>query len=303
MKKGCMMGAAVWLKGLRIPLYWASGAPVLLTYALAFRNGKVLHPLMWLAGAVALFVFEVGVNLIAEVADKSEGVFVTQGDTWIPTGPFLIDTTGLPAERIARYAALVFTIAALLGFYLAFETGFIVIILIGVAGFILTVVYAVPPFMLGARGVGEPIPFIAFGPLPALALYFLLTGELSAMAVIVTLPASFWITAVRYAHHLPDRSSRRVSRFMRIYQWRIGNAFLMQTVFLVFGMVAILPIYSLYGPFILVPLAVSALLSYPPLRHTHSSTGNAVDISRGTKYYVALQLGGSVAMAAALLLA
>lgn len=298
-----MMGATVWLKGLRIPLYWASGAPILLTYALAFRNGKALDPLMWLIGAAALLVFEVGVNLISEVADKSEGVFVTQAETWIPTGPYLIDTTGFPAERIARYAALVFTVAALLGFYLAFETGFAVIMLIGAAGFLLTVVYAIPPFMLGVRGVGEPVPFIAFGPLPGLALYFLLSGELSAMAVVVTLPASFWITAVRYAHHLPDRSTRRGSRFLKVHQWRIENAPLMQTAFLLFGIISILPVYPLTGPLILMPLAAAALLSYLPLRHSRSSAGNAVDISRGTKYYVALQLGGSIAMAVALLLA
>ncbi len=296
------MGLTVWLKGIRLPLYWASGAPVLLTLALALRTGLLLRPYLWIWGTVALFVFEIGVNLVAEMADKNEGVFVTQRETWVPTGPYLIDSTGIAAEKLARYAALAFAVAGIAGLYLAALTGFAVIMLIGLAGFILMVVYALPPLMLGVRGIGEPVPFIAFGPLPGLALYFLLSGRLSEMAVLATLPAAFWITAVRFVHHLPDRSMKRGTKFVRIHQWRTDHATFLLSVFLLSAFLSIFAIYPLAGILTLLPAAVSLPLTYSALRSTQAAAGNAVEISRRTKYYLLLQFAGSVAMSIALVL-
>lgn len=297
------MGATVWLKGLRIPLYWASGAPIVLSAALALREGGAIRPVLWALGSCALLVFEIGVNIVAEVTDKNEGVFVTQENTWIPTGPYLMDRTGIAVEKMLSYAAIPLAAAGLIGLYLAAVTGFVVILAIGLAGFALTLAYASPPLMLGLRGLGEPIPFVSFGPLPGLALYFLLTGQLPWMSVLVTVPAAFWITAVRYAHHLPDSSTRRGARFERMHQARIRHAAPVLALLVSMAGISTLIIYPLTGGLVLLPLAVSAAFSALALAHTRMSAGNAVGVSRGTRYYVLLQIAGSAAMAAALILA
>lgn len=296
-------GISVWIKGLRLPLYWASGAPILLSISLASSEGHLAHPLLWLLGSLALLVFEVGVNIVAEVSDKNEGVFVTQEETILPTGPYLIQAKGLAAERLVRYAALSFAIAGLLGIYLAAVTGFVVIMLIGAAGLALTVVYALPPIMLGVRGLGEPVPFIAFGPLPGLALYYLATGLLSYTAVTITLASAFWITAVRYAHHLPDRSTKRGLKFEKMHGNRVRYAFHALAIFLALGFVSISAIYRIAGALTFIPVAIAAPLSYLALRSTRRANGNAVEVSRGSRYYVLLQFLASVGMVISILLA
>lgn len=296
------MDATVWLKGLRIPLYWASGAPIVLSAALAARGDALSHVILWALGATALIVFEIGVNLVAEISDESEGVLVTQQNTWIPTGPYLIKTTGLSQGKMLLASGVVFAAAGAIGLNLAYLTGFTVILSAGAAGFILTVIYAFPPAMLGLRGIGEPVPFIAFGPLPGIALYFLMTGHLSPEAAVVTLPAAFWITAVRYAHHLPDRSIRRGSRFEGMHRKRIEHSREMLTIFVVLGWLSIIPFYLLSGIFVLIPLIGTVPLSAAALRHSNKARGDAVETSGGTKYYVLLQFAGSILTAMVLLL-
>lgn len=296
-------GISVWIKGLRLPLYWASGAPILLSISLASREGLLHHLLLWSLGSLALLVFEVGVNIVAEVSDRNEGVFVTQKDTMLPTGPYFIETKGIAPERLVRYAALTFAIAGLIGLYLAAVTGFVVILLIGVAGLALTFIYALPPLMLGVRGLGEPVPFIAFGPLPGLALYYLATGALSLTAVSITLSTAFWITAVRYAHHLPDRSNRRGLRFEKMHAKRVRYATQALALFLALGFVCIAAVYPLAGAYTIIPVAVAAPLSYFALRTTRRANGNAVEVSKGTRFYVLLQFLASAAMALSILVA
>ncbi len=262
-----------------------------------------LHPALWALGVIALFIFEVGVNIVAEISDKNEGVFVTQEDTWIPTGPFLINRTGIGLERMLRYAALVFAIAGIIGIYLAAVTGFIVILSIGIAGFLLTIIYAVPPFMLGFRGIGEPVPFIAFGPLPGIALYFLMTGNVSLTAAAVTLPAAFWITAVRYAHHLPDRSTKSGARFEGMHRKRVEHASAALATFACLGALSVFILLPIAGALVLLPLTVTIALTYPALRNSMRANGNAVGISGGTRYYALLHLAGSISMAVAMLFA
>ncbi len=296
------MHAIVWLKGLRLPLYWASGAPILLSLALALGSSSLTRPVLWAAGAAALLIFEVGVNIVAEIADRSEGVFVTQREGWLPTGPYLIEETGISNEKMERYAALSFAVSGLIGLYLAFVTGFVVILLTGVAGLALTLIYAAPPLMLGLRGLGEPVPFLAFGPLPGFALYFLATGAISAEAVLLMLPTAFWITAVRFAHHLPDRSMRRGARFEGTHRLRVKYSLQLLTAFVLLAIASIAVMLPVSGPYTLLPVAAAAPFTWAALRSSRRAAGNAVSVSRGTKYYVALQIAGSVAMAVALIL-
>ena len=161
------------VSGLRLPLYWASGGPAVISAALAVFTHNFTHPLLWALGTSALLIFELAVNLVAEVSDGMEGVHVTQAETWIPTGPYFLERSGANREKLLKYGAVAFAVSGLIGLFLAAVTGFTVILLLGFAGLIMTFIYAFPPFELGFRGIGEPVPFLAFGPLPVAALYYL----------------------------------------------------------------------------------------------------------------------------------
>ncbi|MBX8638063.1 MAG: prenyltransferase [Thermoplasmata archaeon] len=290
------------ISGLRFPLYWASGGPIVISAALAIFLHDFTHPQLWAIGSCALFVFEIGVNLVAEVSDGMEGVTVTQSETWIPTGPYLLEKTGMPARKLLMYGAACFALSGIMGLYLASVTGFAVILSLGAAGLIMTYVYAFPPIELGFRGVGEPVPFLAFGPLPVIALFYLSTGGvLSTLPLLFSLPTAFWITAVRYAHHLPDEGHRRAKRYRKAYGARLAHAVPALTLLMGLAIVSTFLLYPFTGISVFLPLAVSVLISLNIVRLLHECQLNPVGISRLTSHFVALQFIGTLLIALALL--
>ncbi|MBX8636040.1 MAG: prenyltransferase [Thermoplasmata archaeon] len=290
------------VSGLRFPLYWASGGPIVISAALAIYMHDFTHPQFWATGSLALFVFEIGVNLLAEVSDGMEGVTVTQSETWIPTGPYLMEKSGLPPKKLLMYGAACFALSGIMGLYLASVTGFAVILSLGVAGMIMTYVYAFPPAELGFRGVGEPVPFLAFGPLPVVALFYLSTGgALTPLPLLFSLPTAFWITAVRYAHHLPDEGHRRAKRYRKVYGARLAHAVPVLTLLMGLAIVSTSILYPFTGIGVFLPLSMSILLSLNIVRLLRECALNPICISRLTRHFVALQFIGTLLIALALL--
>jgi 1,4-dihydroxy-2-naphthoate octaprenyltransferase len=300
---GRMAGLGVIVRGLRIPMYWASGGPILLSAALALSSDSMRYPVLFALGAAALLIFEVGVNIMAEIADSAESVMITQQDTWIPTGPYLVNYGGKTVEQLTRYGVFTLLVAGIIGLYVAASTGFVIIILIGISGLVLTFIYAFPPLELGLRGLGEPVAFFSFGPLPMLALYFIASGHLSMLPVIFSLPTAFWVTSIRYAHHLPDAGMRRGTRYAAAHAFRTKHAFAFITLFNGLALVSIAALVFFSGYVMLIPLAVSLLLTLYVCFIIRRKGVDAVGFSRQTRYLLFLQFAGTVLIAAALLTA
>jgi 1,4-dihydroxy-2-naphthoate octaprenyltransferase len=291
------------VSGLRLPLYWASGGPAVISAALAIFTHSFTHPMLWVLGTSALLIFELAVNLVAEVSDGMEGVHVTQAETWIPTGPYFLERSGASKEKLLRCGGIAFAVSGVIGLLLAAVTGYIVILLMGFAGLIMTFIYAFPPFELGFRGIGEPVPFLAFGPLPMAALYYLSTGgTLSFLPLLFSLPTAFWITAVRYAHHLPDAGNKRGVKYIHTYNARLAHAKHVLTLLLLLAIGCVLLLYPVIGIADTLPLAVTILVSMYVVRILRSSQCDSVSISRITKHFVALQFAGTILIAVALLI-
>ncbi len=297
------MNFRIFVSGLRLPLYWASGGPIAISAALAIFTHNFTHPQLWAIGALALIVFELGVNLVAEVSDSMEGVLVTQSETWIPTGPYLLEKSGTSVRKLLILGTVSFALSGFMGLYLAAVTDFAVILFLGAAGLIMTYVYAFPPFELGFRGIGEPVPFLAFGPLPVIALYYLSTGgSLSPLPLLFSLPAAFWITAVRYAHHLPDEGHRRAGQYSGTYRARLSHAAPVLTLLMGLAAVSTFLLYPFTGIRDAIPLTGSMLISLSIVRHLRNCTQNPVDISRLTKHFVVLQFIGTLLIAISLVI-
>ncbi|MBX8631184.1 MAG: prenyltransferase [Thermoplasmata archaeon] len=298
-----MSRISTFIKGLRLPMYWASGGPVLLTASLALFRSAMLRPFLFLLGSAALLIFEVGVNIMAEIADSAEMVMITQEETWIPTGPFLVKYGGRTAERLAAYGAFTLAVAGLTGLYLAAVTGITVILLIGLSGLLLTYLYAFPPFELGLRGLGEPVAFFSFGPLPMFALYFLASGKLSILPVIISIPTALWVTAIRYAHHLPDTGMRRGQRYLRSHSLRVRYAGKVLTSLMAAAVFFTALLYFYVGIYVLLPAIAAGALSIFISGRIRRLPGDATSISRQTKYFLLLQFVSTVFLSVSLLIA
>ncbi|MCE4617706.1 MAG: UbiA family prenyltransferase [Desulfurococcales archaeon] len=107
-----------------------------------------------------------------------------------PTGTFLFGT-GVGVAGLAL--ALLVT---LMGRPLAFWLGLI--------GFILAFAYTGPPFSLKYRALGELGVYLAWGALIPIGSYYLATGEIRYLPVIVTLPLALFVIAILFANNMRD---------------------------------------------------------------------------------------------------
>jgi 1,4-dihydroxy-2-naphthoate octaprenyltransferase len=92
---------------------------------------------------------------------------------------------------IAGIACLV--IDLVIGYYFFTIYGYTVLLL-ALAGGLVAIFFT--PLML--RGLKEPVVFITFGPLSMLGMYFVMTGDMSYIPLLVSLPVASLVTIVAY---------------------------------------------------------------------------------------------------------
>src|SRR6478736_1155851 len=145
-----------WLLASRPKTLSAAAVPVLVGTACASARGAVKWgpALAALAGALLL---QIGANFANDVFDFEKGA-----DTSERLGPTRAVQAGLlSAQSMRRGMWLVFALAVLVGLYLTFVSG-PVILLIGCASIASAIAYTGGPYPLGYHGLGDVFVFIFF---------------------------------------------------------------------------------------------------------------------------------------------
>lgn len=109
----------------------------------------------------------------------------------------------LTQSRMARLGVALLAIAALAGFALFIEKG-PVVLLFGVAGIALGVLYSLGPVKLSAIGLGETAVAIAFGVLPVTGAAWLQGATIDTTLLLFSLPVSAWVAAILLINEVPD---------------------------------------------------------------------------------------------------
>jgi 1,4-dihydroxy-2-naphthoate octaprenyltransferase len=123
-----------------------------------------------------------------------------------------------PGEVLAE-GLLFFLIASLIGAYLAWATGPLVL-LFGVVGLFSGYFYCAPPVRLSYRGVGEVAIGLNFGPLMALGTYWVQTQRLDWLPIVAAVPTGLLIAAVIYINEFQDcAADKAVGRRHLIARW------------------------------------------------------------------------------------
>lgn len=179
--------------------------PVVLGAAVAWDAKKAFEPglfVLTFLGSVSLLL---AANAIDDVYDQLNGVdatadriFPKEFPGWKPI------TRGVISVREGyAISGLLYGFSVVIGLYLSVVVGWPAI---GIAlpGILLSYFYTAPPLKLDYRGLGlgEVSILIAFGPIPCLGAYFVLTGGLSALPVIVSVPTGLLTVNVLLMHDL-----------------------------------------------------------------------------------------------------
>ena len=267
-----------WVMALRVPFLTASLIPILLGTAIAWFATGTLYWGFFLLTLLAGLSIHIGTNVINDYSDHKSGNDEVNTEFVRPFsgGSRVIQLGLLSPLEVLSGSLLFFLLSALIGFYLAWTRGPLILVL-GAIGVISGMFYTGGPFNWAKRGIGELLVGLNFGILMTLGAYYVQTQSFSWIPVIAAIPVSLLIAAVLYINEFPDYTAdKKVGKntlVVRLGREKAVNLYIliMAGVYLsIAGGVATgaLPLTFLLG-LITLPLAIKAI-QYARKHHSTS---------------------------------
>jgi 1,4-dihydroxy-2-naphthoate octaprenyltransferase len=190
----------VWWSAVRPATLAASVAPVLAGTAAAVHEGGA----RWWAGMLALVValaIQVGVNLANDYSDFVRGVDAKR------VGPLRAASSGVVAPSKVQWAAIAaFAVAALAGLVLSLAVDWRLLI-VGAACLLAGWLYTGGPRPYGYLGLGEVFVFVFFGLVATVGTFYVETGRITTLSVLLGCGVGFLATAILVLNNLRDIES------------------------------------------------------------------------------------------------
>ena len=186
-----------WVLGARVRTLPAAVVPVGVGTGVAVHE----HGAVWWKALLALVVslaLQVGVNY---ANDYSDGV---RGTDDARVGPPRLVGGGLkPAAAVKRAALMSFAVAAAAGLALTFTTS-LWLVPVGAAAVLAAWFYTGGPRPYGYAGLGELFVFLFFGVVATAGSAFVQTEELTALALVASVPVGMLACALLVVNNLRD---------------------------------------------------------------------------------------------------
>jgi 1,4-dihydroxy-2-naphthoate polyprenyltransferase len=210
----------------RPPFLIASVMPVLIGAAWASSAHHRFNGLLFGLALAATVLAHAAANVFNDVGDDVIGADSgNTGRIYPYTGGSRFIQSGLLSRNQMTHLAVGLAAAALvLGAALAVLRG-PGVILLGIAGLGLGLLYSLPGAQLSARGAGETAVAAGFGVLPVLGTVWLLSGFIDPGALFICVPVSAWAAAILIINEVPDiEADRRAHKRTLVVRWGAGGA-------------------------------------------------------------------------------
>ncbi len=199
--------SAVWtfLLATRLPFLTATFVPILLGIAIAANDGFFSW---WFAIAtvVAGAAIHVGLNVANDIFDTLSGADDANVNPTQFSGGSRVIQYGLVSLRgMITISAVAYAVGIGLGLYLVIARGSLELLLIGLAGVLISVFYTAPPIRLVHRGLGEIATGLGFGPVMVLGAYVVQAQRFAWEPLVASIPVGIFIALVLYVNEIPDR--------------------------------------------------------------------------------------------------
>jgi 1,4-dihydroxy-2-naphthoate octaprenyltransferase len=197
--------AKTWLAEVRAPFFTATIVPILLGTTIAWARTGTFHLGLFLLAMLGGLLLHTGTNVANDYFDHRSGTDDINVEFVRPfTGGSRMIQSGLLTPREVLWGSLAaFALACLIGLYLAYVRGPLIIVL-GLVGIFSGFFYTAPPFNLVSKGIGEFFIGLNFGVLMALGSFFVQTGYLSWEPVVAAIPVGLLIAGVVYINEFQD---------------------------------------------------------------------------------------------------
>ncbi|MBD1843041.1 2-carboxy-1,4-naphthoquinone phytyltransferase [Cyanobacteria bacterium FACHB-63] len=183
----------LWYAAIKPPMYSVAVMPIWVGSAVAFAETRSLNPAVFFVFLVSAILILAWENLSNDVFDSETGVDVNKANS-------VVNLTG--NKPLVFWIANAFLVAGLSGILsiALLQQDFTVIGLILLCCAI-GYVYQGPPFRLSYKGLGEPLCFVAFGPLAFAAAYYSQTKAWSTVNFAASIGVGIATSLVLFCSH------------------------------------------------------------------------------------------------------
>ncbi len=189
----------VWLLAARPKTLGAAIAPVLIGGALAYGD-RVFYAPAFVAAMLVAILIQIGTNFANDYFDHQKGA-----DTAERIGPVRATAAGLiQPEQMRKAFLLMFFLAALVGCYLAYRGGWLVVML-GLLSIACGILYTGGPFPFAYIGFSELLVIVFFGPVAVAGTYYVQALHVSTSAILLGLCPGLVSTTLLVTNNLRDR--------------------------------------------------------------------------------------------------
>lgn len=232
-----------WILAARPKTLSAAAAPLFIAGAMAFCNGKfkfipLLSALLFACG------MQISANFINDLLDFIKGTDSKEERI----GPKRACSEGwIDVGRMRTGIAVAISISSLIGLSLLFYAGYELII-IGAASILFAFLYSAGPYPLSYLGLGDLLVLLFFGLVPVMTTYYILSGEVTAMAAATALSCGLIVDTIlvmnNYRDHPTDMKNNKKTLVVLL-----GGRVAGYCLFLFTGLAgALLPLFGLrYG--------------------------------------------------------
>jgi 2-carboxy-1,4-naphthoquinone phytyltransferase len=246
----------LWFAAIKPPMYSVAIMPIWVGSAVAFAETKVFHPIIFLTFLISAILILAWENLSNDVFDSETGVDVNKANS-------VVNLTG--NKSLIFWISNTFLIAGLGGILsIALQQQDFTVIGLILLCCAIGYIYQGPPFRLSYKGVGEPLCFLAFGPLAFSAVYYSQTKAWSSTNIAASIVVGIATTLILFCSHFnqvtDDATIGKKSPVVRLgakraaalLPWICGSVFAFTILFVI---LKIFPIWALL-----------ALASFPAAR-------------------------------------
>jgi 1,4-dihydroxy-2-naphthoate octaprenyltransferase len=212
------------LQATRPKFYPASVLPVLAGTAWGVYVAGQFDISIFCLALLATVCVHAGSNVLNDVGDDTNGTDQRNDQHIYPYtgGSRFIQSGIMDATAMVRLGISLLSVATIAGLILLIVKG-PMILLFGLPGVALGVLYSIGPVRLSSIGLGEFSVAIAFGVLPITGAAWLQSGVIDLAVLIYSLPISAWVAAILLINEIPDIEADGASG-KRTLPVRLGNS-------------------------------------------------------------------------------
>jgi 1,4-dihydroxy-2-naphthoate octaprenyltransferase len=250
-------------KTLRLPFLIASILPALIGIMIAINEGYIDLTSAFLI-VIGVALIHAALNVANDYHDHITGADVINLTPTPFSGGSRVIQHGLiePSTSFKIFSSL-YIAGIAIGLYFTLLRGIWVLVLMSIGVFI-SYFYSAKPLRFAEKGLGEIMVGIGFGPIITLGSYVAITGKLSFIPLLVSIPIGTLIALILYVNEIPDREwdikAGKLTLVARMKKENIAKGYLIGIIITYLSYVLCLflralPIYSLVV-LALLPLAI-----------------------------------------------